>query len=161
VRKFLSVVGMLSLVLVLAIGGFVAYAAYQGKKLDATSKVYVEANVPVIVSTWSKQELLKRASPQMLKEIGDHPGQLEQVFHKLSALGAMQSFGHVQGESNVTYNFPNGKFTTASYVAKAVFVKGKADIKVRLILQAGQWKSLDFYVNSPVFLSEQSQSQRA
>ncbi|MFN2120886.1 MAG: hypothetical protein ACK2T0_10875 [Anaerolineales bacterium] len=158
-RRVLSVVGMLFLVVILATGGFVAYATYQGRALDATSKAYVQTTVPAIVSTWSEQELLKRASPQLLTEIHKHPGQLGLMFRKLSALGAMQSFGHVQGESKVTYNFPHDKVATAAYEAKAVFANGTVDIKLRLILQAGKWKLLNFYVTAPASLKEQPEEQ--
>jgi len=160
-RKFLSAVGMLFLVVILAAGGFVAYATYQGRALDATSKAYVQANVPAIVSTWSTQELLKRASPQLLTEIHKHPGQLDRIFRRLSTLGVMLSFGHVQGESKVTYNFPHGKVATAAYVAKAAFANGTVDIKLRLILQAGQWKFLNFYVTAPAPLKERPEEQQA
>ncbi len=158
-RRFLSLVGGIFLFVVLVIGGFMAYAMYQGKALDSSSKAYVMANVPAIVSTWSKQELLKRASPQLLKELQKHPGQIDRMFQKLSSLGAMQSFGSVQGESNISYNLPDGKATIAAYVVKAVFANGTVDIKVRLILQAGKWKFLNFYVTAPASLKEQPQEQ--
>jgi hypothetical protein len=63
-RKFLVIIGGLFLVLVLVGAGFLGYAAYRGRDLDASSKAYVEENIPAIVSTWSKDELLKRMSPQ-------------------------------------------------------------------------------------------------
>ncbi len=91
-KKFLSVIGGLFLVLVVVVVGFIGYAAYQGRGLDASSKAYVEANVPPIISTWSKDELLKRSSPQLLKIINEKPDQLDQLFQKLSKLGAMQCF---------------------------------------------------------------------
>jgi hypothetical protein len=99
---------MFCLVLVIVVAGFVGYAAYQGRGLDASSKAYVEENIPAIVSTWSKDELLKRSSPQLLKAINEKPGQLDQLFQKLSALGPMVSFGEVKGDSNVTYTTQNG-----------------------------------------------------
>ena len=151
-KKFLSIIGGFFLVLVIVVIGFVGYAAYQGRGLDASSKEYVEANVPTIISTWSKEELLKRSSPQLLKTINEKPEQLDQLFQKLSKLGAMQSFGDVKGASNVSYTTQNGKVTTASYVASAKFVNGEGHITVRLIQLSGQWQFLLFNVNSPMFL---------
>ena len=151
-KKFLSIIGGFFLVLVIVVIGFVGYAAYQGRGLDASSKEYVEANVPTIISTWSKEELLKRSSPQLLKIINEKPEQLDQLFQKLSKLGAMQSFGDVKGDSNVSYTTQNGKVTTASYVASAKFVNGEGHITVRLIQLSGQWQFLLFNVNSPIFL---------
>ncbi|MCW2601760.1 MAG: hypothetical protein JWM02_3589, partial [Frankiales bacterium] len=76
-KTFLSIVGGFFLVLVLVVASFIGYAAYQGRGLDASSKAYVEANVPPIISTWSKDELLSRSSPQLLKIINEKPDQLE------------------------------------------------------------------------------------
>lgn len=151
-KKFLSIVGGIFLLLVLVVAGFIGYAAYQGRGLDASSKAYVEANIPPIISSWSKDELLKRSSPQLLKILNENPGQLEQLFQKLSKLGAMQSFGEVKGDSNVSVTTQNGKVITASYLAKAKFQNGEAQIAIRLIQLSGQWQLLLFNVNSPLFL---------
>ena len=151
-KKFLSIVGGIFLVIVVIVAGLIGYAAYQGRGLDASSKAYVEANVPPIISTWSKDELLKRSSPQLIKIIDEKPEQLDQLFHKLSKLGAMQSFGDVKGDSNVSYTTQNGKVTTASYVGTAKFEHGEGRINTRLIQSSGQWQFLFFYVDSPVFL---------
>ena len=151
-KKFLSIVGGIFLVIVVIVAGLIGYAAYQGRGLDASSKAYVEANVPPIISTWSKDELLKRSSPQLLKAVNDNPGQLDQLFHKLSKLGAMRSFGVVKGDSNVSYTTQNGKVVSASYVATAKFEHGEGRITARLIQSSGQWQFLFFYVDSPIFL---------
>ena len=136
----------------LIVAGFIGYAAYQGKNLDASSRAYVEENVPPIISTWSKDELLKRASPQLLKISSDDPGKFDQLFKKLSKLGAMQSFGDVKGDSNVSYTTDNGKVITASYMATGKFEHGEAKISMRLIQTSGQWQFLLLNVNSPLFL---------
>jgi hypothetical protein len=151
-KKFLAIVGGVFLILVLAVAGFIGYAAYQGQRLDASSKAYVEESLPAIVSTWSRDELLKRSSPQLLKVASENPEQLDQLFRKLSELGAMRSFGDVKGDSNISYMIGKGKVITASYVANAKFANGEARITVRLIQLSGQWKILLFDVHSPLFL---------
>jgi hypothetical protein len=152
-KRFLSIIGGLFLVLLLLAAGLFGYAAYQGRGLDASSKAYAEENIPAIVSTWSKDELLKRSSPQLQKIIDEKPEQLDQLFQKLSKLGSMESFGEVKGASNVIYMTQGGKVTTATYVATAKFTNGEGRISVRLIqTPAGQWQFLLFNVNSPVFL---------
>lgn len=151
-KKFLAIVGGLFLVFVLLVAGFIGYAAYQGRSLDASSKAYVETNVPAIISTWSKNELLKRSSPQLLKFVNEKPDQLDRLFQKLSKLGALRSFGDVKGDSNVSYTTQDGKVTTASYIANAKFDNGEGRISVRLIQSAGQWQFLLFHVDSPLFL---------
>ncbi len=120
-KKFLSILGGIFLVLVIIVAGLFGYAAYQGRALDASSMAYVDENIPAIVSTWSKEELLKRASPQLLKIINEQPAQLDRLFQKLSKLGAMRSYDGAKGDSNVSYTTQNGKVTTASYIATAKF----------------------------------------
>ena len=151
-KKFLSIVGGIFLLFILAIAGFFGYVAYQGRGLDASSKAYIETNVPPIISTWSKDELLKRASPQLLKILNEKPEQLDLLFQKLSKLGALRSFGEIKGDSLVSYNTQNGKATTASYVATAKYENGEAKISIRLVQLSGQWQFIYFYVNSPLFL---------
>jgi hypothetical protein len=152
-KRFLSIIGGLFLVLVLVVAGFFGYAAYQGRGLDASSKAYVEENIPAIISTWSKDELLKRSSPQLLTIINKKPEQLDQLFQKLSTLGPMLSFGEVKGDSNVSYTTQNGKVTTAAYAATAKFKNGEGRISARLIQSpAGQWQLLVFHVDTPLFL---------
>lgn len=151
-KKALAIAGGILVVLLLVAGGFVTYIAYQGRALDASSKAYVEANVPPILSSWSKDELLRRASPQLVKVLGEKPGQADQIFRKLSKLGAMREFGGVKGESNRAYNPRDGAITTASYVATAKFENGNARIDVRLVRAANEWRVLAFNVNSPLFV---------
>jgi len=151
-KKFLSIVGGLFLLLVLVVACFVGYATYQGRGLDESSKAYVEANVPVILATWSKDELLKRSSPQLLKILNKQPEELDQLFQKFSLLGAVKSFGDVKGQANVFYTSKDGKVVGAAYVSKAKFQNGEAEISVRLIQNSGQWQLLYFYINSPLFL---------
>ena len=153
-RKFLTIVGALFLVLLVAIASFIGYAAYQGRGLDASSKAYVEANVPPIISTWSKIELLKRASPQLQKIVDEKPEKLDQLLQKLSKLGALKSFGDVKGSANIAYTSTEGKLTIAAYVGAAKFENGEGTITVRLIQSptSGQWQLLYFFVDSPLFL---------
>jgi hypothetical protein len=152
-KRFLAIIGGLFLVLVVVGAGFVGYAAYQGQRLDASSKAYVEENIPAIISTWSKDELLKRSSPQLLKIINEKPEQLDQLFQRLSTLGPMLSFGEAKGDSNVSYTTQNGKVTTAAYVATAKFRNGEGRISARLMQSpGGQWQLLQFNVDAPLFL---------
>ena len=49
-KKLLSIAGGFFFVLILVVASFFGYAAYQGRGLDASSKAYVETNVPPIIS---------------------------------------------------------------------------------------------------------------
>jgi hypothetical protein len=151
-KRILAIVGGLVLLLGLVAAGLWGYAAYQGRGLDASSRAYVLANVPPISSTWSKDEVWKRSSPQLPKVANEHREQLGQLFTKLSRLGALRSFDDVKGDSNVSYTTHDGKVTTAAYVGSAKFEHGEGRITVRLIQASGQWQFLRFHVDSPIFL---------
>lgn len=145
-KTVLMILGVLFLILIIAVAGFVGYAAYVGTQLDASSKAYVDASVPAIISTWSKDELIKRASPQLLKSASDE--QIEDLFTKLSEeLGPFQSYDGSKGDSNVSYTTQDGKVTTASYTANASFQNGKVDIEIKLIQTNGEWLLLGFHVS--------------
>ena len=151
-KNFLSIIGGIFLVLILIGVGVIAYAAFHGRALDASSKAYVEANLPAILDTWSTNELLIRASPQLLKAVNEKPEQLDQLFRKLSNLGALRFFGDVKGDSHISFTTEHGKVTTASYVVNATFENGEGRINTRLIQLDGQWQFLMFNVDSPIFL---------
>jgi hypothetical protein len=151
VKNFLAVFGGIAFIAVLLIGGFIGHVAYQGRALDASSKGYVDKNIPLIISSGSKDELLKRASPQLLNAITEKPDQIDRLFHGLAKLGAMQSFDGSKGDSNVSYTSKDGKVITAAYVADATFQNGNAHITVRLIQSSGSWQFLLFNVDSPLF----------
>jgi predicted PurR-regulated permease PerM len=151
-KKFLSILGGVFLLIVVVGAVFVGIAVYQGNKLDKSSKAYVEANVRPIVSTWSKDELVKRASPKLLEILNKDPAQADQVLKKLSKLGALQSLGEPKGDSLIAYTNGAGKVITAAYTETAKFDNGNADIRVRLIQVDGQWQFLLFNVNSPLML---------
>ncbi len=151
-KKFLSIVGGIFLLIAFTAAGFIGYGAYMGNRLDASSRAYVEANVPAIVSTWSEAELQKRASPQLQKIINDHPAEIERLFQKLSRLGTLESLQDVMGESNVSYVADHGKVITASYVATGKFEHGEAKIAMRLVQTSGQWQFLLLNITSPLFL---------
>ncbi len=151
-KSYLSIIGALFIVTGLVIAYFIGDNPFQSQDLQASSKAYVEANVPAIISTWSKDELLKRASPQLLKSINENPKQLDRQFQNLSKLGTMLSFGDVKGyATNFTTN-QDRIVITASYVATAKFKNGEGHISVRLIQSHGQWRFLLFNVDSPLSL---------
>jgi hypothetical protein len=151
-KKFLSILGGVFLLIVVIAVVFIGIGAYQGNKLDKSSKAYVEANVRPILSTWSKDELVKRASPKLLEIINQHPDQLDLLFKKLSKLGSLQSLGEPKGESLIAFTNSSGKVITAAYTETAKFDNGNADINIRLIQVDGQWQLLLFNVNSPLML---------
>jgi len=151
-KKFFQILGGIFLVIVLIVAVLVGIGVYQGTRLDASSKAYVEANVKPIVETWSKEELLKRASPQLIEALGKDPEQVDRLFAKLAKLGPLKSLSEPKGQSLVAVNTGTGKVISASYTETGQFENGHADFSIRLVQIGGQWQFLGFYVNSPIML---------
>ena len=149
-KTALSIVGIVFLILLVLALGFFGFVAYEGYKFDASSKAYVDENVPAIIANWSKDELIKRESPQLRKAVSDD--ELAALFGKFNALGSMQSYDGAKGDANMNVTPSNGLQVTASYVAQATFQNGKAEIKIKLIQVDGTWQILGFHINSPLFL---------
>ncbi len=147
-KTFLMLVGGGALAIIAIVAVAFGYFAYLGNQLDASSKAYVDASVPAIVSNWSKDELLKRGSPQFHQAVSEE--QANQLFEKLRGLGALQNYEGASGQANMSYTPQNGASTTASYKANATFQNGKAEIQVKLIQVDGSWEILGFYVNAPL-----------
>jgi hypothetical protein len=126
---------MVLVLLILVVAGF-GYVSYEGEKNDASSKAYADESIPAIVSNWSKDELVKRESPQLSQAASDD--QLTTLFEKLSMLGPMESYDGAQGQAHMRIS-RSGLKVTAAYVAQATFQKSKAEIKINLIQVDGAW----------------------
>lgn len=95
-KRLLVWLGGTFVALIVIVGALIGYLAYTGSSLDASSKAYVDETVKSIVSTWSKEELIKRASPQLRKVIKED--ELGRLFAKLSQLGKLQTYEGSKGD---------------------------------------------------------------
>lgn len=150
-KKTLTVLGWIFLALLVLVGALAGYLSYIGPRLDASSKAYVDGQIPAIVSGWSGDELLKRAAPELRQVVTDKK-QLDQLFANLSRLGKLKHYDGSKGEANITLTLRQGRVVTASYVASAKFENGPAQIAVRLIRHGSQWQLLYFNVRSPALM---------
>jgi len=150
-KRTLQVLGAILTVLVVVIGGVIAYFFYVGPQLDASSKAYVDENVPLIVKAWSEEELWLRAAPE-LKEVLTRE-QVASLFGKFSkTLGNLQRYEGSTGDATLAFVLDKGKVITARYRAKTEFERGSAVVNVALIQHDGQWQLLGLHVNSPLIL---------
>ncbi|WP_156180878.1 hypothetical protein [Desulfovibrio sp. TomC] len=151
-KKFLAIVGGLFLALLLITAIFFGYAAYNGSKLDASSKIYIEENIPTILSTWSKDTILKLASPQLIETIENNQTNIDLLLTKSATLGKFQKISDIKGDSNTSFTTQNGSVITSRYAVQAKFDNGEATITVTLIQLSGQWRLLGLFINSPSIL---------
>jgi hypothetical protein len=136
-------------ILVVGVIGF-GILSYFGSGLDKESKMFVDQKIPIIASSWNPQELVNVASPELLQVAP--ADKIEALFGVFSQrLGPMQGYKGSRGEAKLFFG-PQGKTTTAEYVADAEFEKGTATVIMRTILRNGQWQVLEFRVNSPLLI---------
>jgi hypothetical protein len=144
-RKFLAVVGAVALALVVVATAGVAFMAWKGTAADAESKAFIDAAVPAIAATWQEQQLLDRATPELLKAA--KPVDLTEFFTKLSALGSLIKYDGSTGQSMMSYFTGSGGTVAAAYVAKAEFKNGTATFNVALLKRDGRWMINGFHVD--------------
>jgi len=149
--RTLQILGAILTVLLLVVAAAVVYLFHVGPQLDASSKAYVDTNVPLIVKTWSEEELWARAAPEF-KEAVTHE-QLTGLFGKFSkTLGNLQRYEGSAGEATLGFILAKGKIVTARYKVNTEFERGSAVLNVALIQHDGQWQLLGLHVNSPLML---------
>ncbi|MHB1950598.1 MAG: hypothetical protein ACYCQK_03910 [Acidiferrobacteraceae bacterium] len=150
-RKVLQALGIVFLVVLVAGGSIIGYAAYTGSRLDASSRKYVDSAVPAIVANWSEQALMSRADPRLLRATS--PYEMAQLFAWLRTLGPMERYCGSTGQATEFLSARSGRIVSARYTACAQFAKGTASIDVALVRNRDKgWQIVGFHVNSPALL---------
>jgi len=146
-RKFFYILGVIAAILIVTAGVGLGIVIYKGRALDAESKAYVDAAVPAITASWSQEELMRRAAPELRDSI--KPGQLTAVFGAFSRLGPLVTYEGATGDANMSYFTGTGSTVSATYVAKAKYQNGEATIRIVLLKRDGQWMIQNFHLDSP------------
>jgi hypothetical protein len=146
VRRFLYILGALTLIVIVAAGIGLGVFFYKGHALDAESKAFIDRAVPAITATWSEQQLLDRATPELRASV--KPEELKALFDSLSHLGPLIEYEGATGEAAMSYIAGSGGTVSASYVAKARFKNGTATFRIVLIMRDGRWLIQNFHVDS-------------
>jgi hypothetical protein len=142
-RRLFYVLGIVFVVLIVGIGGLVGFAAYRGAGLDAESKDYVDQAVVDIGQKWDKTELLKRASPNLLRAVSSE--QIATLFDELARFGKLTHYSSATGQSLIKVGTDAG--VSAHYIANATFENGPARFRIDLIKIADRWMIEGFYVD--------------
>lgn len=150
-KKLLIGLGIVFLcLLILGIIG-ILISANSGSKLDKSSKAYVDEVAPIILTSWNTQELLNRASPELLKFVPID--KLNTLFNMLSEkLGRLKEYKGSEGEAKINIIFPGGRTVRAEYIVRAVFEKGDAEVMVTLIQHNNKWRIQGFHVSSEALM---------
>jgi hypothetical protein len=136
----------IAILLALALGGIgVSTFAHKGNALDAESRAYVDQAVAAIAKNWDKNELIERATPELLGVV--KPEQLTQLFVTFSRLGKMVEYEGATGEATMLLVLNSGTAISASYIARASFDNGSATFRIGLRKLDGRWLINSFYLD--------------
>ena len=145
-RKFLYILGALTLTMLVVIGVGVGVLFYSGSALDTESKAFVDSAVPAITANWSEDQLLDRSTPELRNSI--KPGELKSLFAAFARIGPLVEYQGAMGEANMFYAVGAGSTVSASYVAKARFQNGDAIFRIALLKRDGHWLIQNFHVDT-------------
>jgi hypothetical protein len=141
VRKIIFALGIVALIVLAVIGiGVGIIVAFNGE-----SKNYVDGAIPAIAKHWSQDDLIERATPELLAMA--RPDQLAALFSQCVRLGTMVEYTGSVGGSSISYLWKTGPRIAASYVARAKFENGSATFRLALLRRHGQWMINGFHVN--------------
>jgi hypothetical protein len=152
-KKILMIAGGFALVISIAIIALIVYAVVKGPGFDQESQRYVDAAVPAIVSTWDKQALIDRSSPELMKAVKDKGDDWDKLFNFFRKLGHLKKYKGATGAINYSVTTQDGKVVTAIYHAEADFESGPAEIVVLLVKHDQKWQIAGFTINSKAFLN--------
>lgn len=143
------------IIITLIIFGFLSLN-YYGSMLDRQSHVYADEVIPVIVNSWDYKELISHASLDFLNVVSED--KVKSTFKIYSDnLGQLKKYEGSNGKANIDVKIvcKEGMMCTtiaAEYIAKAVFEKGEATIKIKIVRQNFEWKIYSFFVDSEQLL---------
>lgn len=143
--------GIFLVILIVGVAGFTyLYLSSNGEALDKESKQYVDTAIPAIISTWDKQAIIDRASPELITAIsGDDLDKLLNLCR--NKLGQLKEYQGAKGQARINITPTTGKVISAVYLGKANFESGSADINIRLVKHGERWQLLSFHINSKAF----------
>lgn len=137
---------MVLAVVVIVMAGALCGADETASSLDLESRKFVDVAIVAIVSHWSVDELLKRASPEMLAE-SEHQIDVDSLFNQWRPLGGLVSYTGSRGGAEILESPEIGRMITANYTAKAIFQNGTAEIAIELVKREGKWSIMAFKVD--------------
>jgi hypothetical protein len=145
-KRFLKIVAVLVLLVAIGIG----LLAYRGSRLDREASEYAEQSIDAIVTDWSQEALLSRASPDLRKT--SNAEDMDKLFTMFRRLGRLLHADEPRGQALMSLTNRSGSQTTATYTSQAEFENAPATISISLIKRGDQWLIQGFRVDSKFFL---------
>ncbi len=154
-QKFFIVLGAVFAAIVVIVGVFAAIAIPRTLKLDREATEYLQNAVPKIVEHWNAQELVDRATPQLMAATKS-PNDLNRYFVLFSRLGALKHLDTPKGGIVSSAYSGQEALAMGNYTITADFEKGPATLSVQIRHVDEGWKINGFRVNSELLLPPQT-----
>lgn len=142
----------LALILIISSFGYYQfthkYAKPGGNKLEETAIAYLDDVLPRIIANWSKEELMKQASPRLREFLKQQPKFFTEL-DKLNKLGQLRNYRGAEGYVRTIETSNRGRVTLGYYKAFADYDKASVTLTVKLIWVDNSWRILVFNAWTP------------
>jgi hypothetical protein len=146
-KKLFTILGVIFAVIIVIVLIAAAIFIPRTLKLDREATAYIQDAVPKIVTNWNSQELVDRATPELLAA-GKSRGNIDSLFVMFQRLGSLKHLDTPKGiVTSGTYT-GTGMVTLGNYKAQAEFEKGEATVEIQLRRVNDTWKINGFHINS-------------
>jgi hypothetical protein len=150
-KKLFTILGVVFAVIIAIIIIAAAIFIPRTLKLDHEATAYIQDAVPKIVTNWNSQELIDRATPELMAAAKSRD-EIDRLFAMFRRLGSFKHIDKPEGKVVSSAFVGRGTATVGSYSVRAKFEKGPATIQIQLQRANGTWKINGFRINSDVFL---------
>lgn len=151
-KIFIKICGIILSVALILFGLVYFFILKLGITLDKESKKFAQDVSVQFTQTWDINQLKSNSAPELIEILNNDPKVAEKLITTFSTrLGRLKSLSNLRGESLVTLTNKRQDIT-ATYQGDAVFEKGDGQIIIRLINRNGEWKILNFKINSNALL---------
>lgn len=123
------------------------------KILEESAEAYLNATLPKIFESWSKEAFMNEASPR-LKQLLTKDTIFINRLKQLPRMGRYQAYSIQSHNIKKVKTLNDTQEILGTYRIIADFEKVRATIDLKLILVDGQWKILVFNVFTPMILSK-------
>jgi hypothetical protein len=150
-KKLFTILGVIFAVIIVIIVIAAAIFIPGAIKRDHEAMSYIKDAVPKIVTNWNSQELIDRATPELLAAAKKND-EIERLFAMFQRLGAFKHLDEPEGSVVSSAHTGTGTVTVGNYKAHAEFDKGEARIEIQLRRVGDTWKINGFRIFSDALL---------
>ena len=150
-KKLFTCLGVVFAVIILVFVVLFAVFIPRAFKLGNEATAYIQSEVPKIVEHWNSQELIDRATPDLIAAAQSREN-IDRMFVMYQQLGSLKHLDTPSGGVRINSSTMNGTVTVANYTVQADFEKGPATISIQLLKMGDAWKINGFKINSNALL---------